>query len=138
MSAEGLLRAIVGTALAGLVLVAAACGGDDAEDPAEPAGPAPGEAQPYGSLDEVGDALGCKVQDVGTGGNAGLKAFGVCNLGRHNVDIYLTSQRGLWEHLADQFPSVLGPNWIVVCPTGPEAARLVHDELGGTLEIPKT
>ncbi|HEX2294400.1 MAG TPA: hypothetical protein VHN37_03740 [Actinomycetota bacterium] len=79
------------------------------------------------------------MEDVGTGGNPGLTAFGVCYVepGK-NVDIYMTSDRGAWEHLADQFPSVLGPNWIVVCPTGPAAAREVHDRIGGELVIPET
>ena len=131
------MRAWVAAALVVSALVAGACD-DDAAIPARSSeGPLP-EGRRYASLDEVGDALGCQVEDVGTGGNAGLAAFGVCHVAGDNVDVYLTSDRGLWEHLAEQFPSVLGPNWIIVCPTGAEAARRVHARLGGTLEIPAT
>ena len=124
------------TLVSALLLVA--CGGDDAGPPS----PTPGSASStgpggYGSLEEIADAFDCKdVQDVGTGGNAGLAAFGVCHIGRHNIDIYLTTARGQWEHLAAQFPSVLGPNYIIVCPTGAKAARIVHERLGGELRIP--
>jgi hypothetical protein len=128
----GLLRA---WALALLVAIAVtACSGDDSGRAAQPSGDG-GAA--YESLDEVVDAVGCKgFMDVGTGGNAGLEEFGVCNVGSANIDIYLTSQRGLWEHLADQFPSVLGPNWIIVSPSGVEGARVVRDRLGGELRLP--
>ena len=125
-----------------VALAAAACGGegdDRAAAPsttpsASPTAVAPGQ---YDTLQELADAFDCKdLQDVGTGGNAGLVAFGICRIGRHNIDIYLTSQRGLWEHLANQFSSVLGPNFVIVCPTGPKAARIVHERLGGDLRIP--
>lgn len=120
------MRVLGGAAAALIVGVAGSCGGG------------PGEGRRYASLAEVGRHLGCDVQDVGTGGNEGLEAFGVCYVRQgDNVDIYLTSDRRLWEHLAEDFPSVLGPNWIVVCPTGGDVARLVHDELGGTLALPE-
>ena len=126
-------------AWAAIVVLAAlvgACDGDDLGDAGQAAthGPA---AQRYASLEEVARAAGCKgLQDVGTGNNAGLKQFGICYVGRANIDIYLTSQRALWEHLADQFPSVIGPNWVIVSPSGAEGARVVHEKLGGELKIP--
>lgn len=127
-----------------VALAAAACGGEGDDGAGAPsttpsasptaAAPEPGQ---YDTLQELADAFDCKdLQDVGTGGNAGLVAFGICRIGRHNIDIYLTSQRGLWEHLANQFSSVLGPNFVIVCPTGPKAARIVHERLGGDLRIP--
>jgi hypothetical protein len=129
------LRVPAAGVLALVLALAPACEGDkrvlrhdDALIPAEP--------RRYETLAEVGRDLDCEVRDVGTGGNAGLSAFGVCDVGEDNVDIYLTSQRGLWEHIAEDFPSVIGPNWIVVCPTGPPAARRVHAKLGGRLVIP--
>jgi hypothetical protein len=112
-----------------------ACGGDGG-DGRSAGGPTPTPA-PFEAVEELAASMRCEdVQDVGTGGNAGLSAFGVCHIGRHNVDIYVTSDRAQWEHLAEQFPSVLGPGWIVVCPTGAKAARIVHDRLGGELRIP--
>jgi hypothetical protein len=118
-----------------VALLLAGCGGEEAGPPeAAPSSAAPGA---YESLEEIAAAFDCKdVQDVGTGGNAGLAAFGVCHIGRHNIDIYLTSVRTQWEHLAEQFPSVLGPNYVIVCPTGAKAARIVHERLGGELKIP--
>lgn len=130
--------------LMALALVAAACGGDDAAAPAAPSAapgtPSPSGTQAYDTLEELAAAFDCKdVQDVGTGsGNPGLSAFGICHIGRHNIDIYMTSDRGAWEHLAEQFPSVLGPSWIIVCPTGAKAARIVHARLGGELRIPRS
>ncbi len=126
------MRAAVAAAL--VLGLAPACD-DEAARPTRPE-TVRDEARRYETLAQVGRDLGCEVRDVGTGGNAGLTAFGVCSLGRDNVDVYLTSRRGLWEHLAEQFPSVLGPNWIVVCPTGAAAARRVHDRLGGKLALP--
>lgn len=117
-----------------LGLLAGACGGDEAAGPQ----PSPTGPQSFDSLQEAAAAFDCSdVRDVGTGGNAGLKAFGVCHIGRANIDIYLTTDRSLWEHIAEQFPAVLGPNWVIVCPTGPKAARIVHERLGGELKIPK-
>lgn len=87
----------------------------------------------YESLDEIADAIGCTdLQDVGTGGNAGLRAFGVCHLDGHNLDVYLVSDHS-WDHLKQQFHTVSGSGWIVVCPTGARAARLVHREIGGEI-----
>jgi hypothetical protein len=119
----------------GLCLVLAGCAGDD---------PAPGASTPeprggarYDSLEAIADAADCKgLQDLGTANNAGLEEFGICYVGSANIDIYLTSQRGLWEHLADQFPSVLGPNWVIVSPSGIEGARIIQERLGGELEVP--
>jgi hypothetical protein len=131
------VRAAVALAVAAALL--AACAGEDAAAPTTAPSPSasPGEAVPYDTLEEIAAAFGCEdLQDVGTGGNPGLEAFGVCHLGRANVDIYLTSARSAWEHIAEQFPSVLGPNYIVVCPTGAKVARKVHARLGGELKIP--
>lgn len=131
------VRALTLAVAAALTLTS--CMGGETAAP-EDGTPAPGASGglAYDSLEEIAAAFGCeKLQDVGTGGNQGLTAFGICYLGDDNIDIYMTSQRGLWEHLAAQFPSVLGPNWIIVCPTGAKAARLVHERLGGTLKIPK-
>lgn len=130
-------RAPVALALAAALLVG--CAGDEAAAPttAPSASASPGEAPRYETLEEIAEAFGCEdLQDVGTGGNPGLEAFGVCHLGRANVDIYLTSARSAWEHIAEQFPSVLGPNYIIVCPTGAKVAREVHERLGGELRIP--
>ena len=126
-----------GVALALTVAMAAAGCSEEAADP--PPTPAPATSSPGGaaSLEVLANAFGCEdLHDVGTGGNPGLAAFGVCHLGRHNIDIYLTTNRAQWEQLADQFPSVLGPNWIIVCPTGAKTARIVHERIGGTLKIP--
>lgn len=131
------VRTPVALALAAALLVA--CAGGDAAAPTAAPSPAVsrGEAPRYDTLEEIAAAFDCEdLQDVGTGGNPGLEAFGVCHLGRANVDIYLTSQRAAWEHIAEQFPSVLGPNYIIVCPTGAKVARKVHDRLGGELRIP--
>lgn len=125
-------------AVVAVVVLLGACGDDDSgvEGTTATRGPA---GERYESLEEVARAADCKgLQDVGTGNNAGLKQFGVCYVGSANVDIYLTSQRGYWEHLADQFPSVIGPNWVIVSPTGPEGARLIHERLGGELKVPPT
>lgn len=132
-------------ALALTFLVLAGCAVDEAAGPptratpvsVTPGTPAPAAPGTYETLDEIAAAFDCAdVQDVGTGGNPGLSAFGICHIRRHNIDIYMTTNRGQWEHLAEQFPSVLGPNWIIVCPTGAEAARIVHRRLGGELRIP--
>lgn len=91
----------------------------------------------YESLEDVARAADCKeLRDVGTANNPGLKQFGICHVGSANIDIYLTSQRALWEHIADQFPSVIGPNWVIVSPSGAEGARVIHERLGGELKIP--
>lgn len=123
-----------------LTLVAVAgCSAEEAAAPTATVTPAPATASParYETLDEIAAAFDCDdLQDIGTGGNPGLTSFGICRIGVDNFDIYMTSNRGQWEHIADQFPSVLGPDWIVVCPTGPKAARLVHERLGGELRIP--
>ena len=114
----------------------AACADDEPATPA-PTPAAAENALAYETLAEVAEAADCgKLQDIGTGGNPGLKAFGVCYVGSANVDIYLTSQRNLWEHLADQFPAVLGPNWVILSPSGGEGARVIHERLGGELKIP--
>ena len=126
-------------AWAALVLIGASLGACADDEPAAPAptAAAADDALAYETLAEVAEAADCgKLQDIGTGGNAGLKAFGVCYVGSANIDIYLTSQRNLWEHLADQFPAVLGPNWVILSPSGPEGARVIHERLGGELKIP--
>jgi len=132
------VRAALAVALT-LALPAVACSGDEAAAPAPSASASSPAAEDgrYETLEEIAAAFDCRdLQDVGTGGNQGLEAFGVCHVGRANVDIYLTSQRELWEHIAQQFPSVLGPNWIIVCPTGAKVAREVHERIGGELVIP--
>lgn len=124
-------------AVAGLLcLVLAGCSGDDSAPAAATPEPA---AVRYDSLEAVAEAADCtKLVDVGTGGNAGLEEFGVCYVGSANIDIYLTSQRGLWEHIGDQFPSVLGPNWVIVSPSGVEGALIIQERLGGELKLPPT
>ncbi len=118
-------------------LVLAGCSGDEPA-PAEPT-PEPAAGVRYDSLEAVAEAADCtKLVDVGTGGNAGLAEFGVCYVGSANIDIYLTTQRGLWEHLGDQFPSVLGPNWVIVSPSGVEGALIIQERLGGELKLPPT
>lgn len=130
-------------ALAALLLLAS-CGGEPA--PPEPAavsttlppnaGPAP-EPRPFETLEEVASAIGCTdLEDLGNGGNTGLRTQGVCYVGVHNVDVYLTSERKPWERIAQQFPSVFGPQWIVVTPTGPDAARYVQGRIGGRVVLP--
>ena len=135
--------------LAALVLaLLAACGGPSAEPSSEaavdptpsplvaPDGPPP-EPRRYETVQEAAAALGCSdLEDLGNGGNAGLRTQGVCHIGHRNFDIYLTSQRDLWEHIAAQFPSVFGPGWIVVSPTGEEGARYAQGMLGGDLALP--
>lgn len=82
-------------------------------------------------MDAIVDALGCsRFDDIGTGGNSGLRAFGTCFLGDANVDIYLTSD-GSWDHIVGTFPTVSGPGWIVVCTRGEDDARLVQSLIGG-------
>lgn len=99
-------------------------------------GPPP-KAKPYDSLTEIAAAFDCtKLEDLGNGGNVGLRTQGVCYVGFHNVDIYLTSDREPWERIAEQFPSVFGPQWIVVTPTGEGAARYVQSKIGGRLALP--
>ena len=121
-----------------LSLAAGCAAGDTGPLVPTPSGTASPSPARYETLEEIAAAFGCeKLQDVGTGENAGLTAFGICYVGRHNVDIYMTSNRGAWEHLADEFPSVLGPNWIVVCPTGAKAARIVQRRLDGELRVPR-
>lgn len=135
------MRAVAALGIA-LALLGASCSGDEPAAPTPAAAPSPTATGPggsvaYESLEEAAAAFDCEeVQDVGTGGNRGLEAFGVCHIGRANVDIYLTTERGLWEHIAQQYPSVLGPNWIIVCPTGAKVARTVHERIGGELVIP--
>lgn len=126
----------VSAAVCAAVLLSGCSGEPAPERPAAATpSPLPGE---YGSLEEIAAAFGCEdVHDVGTGGNPGLTAFGVCHIRRHNIDIYMVSDVGLWEHIAEQFPSVVGESWIIVCPTGAKAARIVHERLGGELRIPK-
>lgn len=125
----------VRAAAALLCLVLAGCSGDDPAPAASP--PEPDRGVSYDSLEAVAEAADCtKLQDIGTGGNAGLAEFGVCYVGSANIDIYLTTQRGLWEHLGDQFPSVLGPNWVIVSPSGIEGARIIQERLGGELKVP--
>ena len=120
-----------------LALLLGACDGDDPPDRAASPAQETRAGKTYGSLEEVAAAADCAgLQDVGTGNNAGLKEFGICHVGSANIDIYLTSQRGLWEHIADQFPSVIGPNWVIVSPSGAEGARVIHERLGGELKIP--
>lgn len=122
----------LGLLVAGVLV---ACSGDDPA-PAVAASPGP-VAEAFANLEEAAAAIGCDAyRDVGTGGNAGLEQFGVCNIGSANIDIYLTSQRNLWESLADQFPTVLGPNWVIVSPSTAEGARLIHERVGGELVIP--
>lgn len=127
------MRAGVGAVL--LCLALAACSGDEPAPAAPSAPPAAGSS--YDSLEAVAEAADCgNLRDVGTGNNAGLEEFGVCAIGSANIDIYLTSQRNLWEHLGDQFPSVLGPNWVIVSPSGVEGARIIQERLGGELKLP--
>ena len=94
------------------------------------------EAQRYGSLQEIARAFDCTgLKNVGTGGEVTIRAFGVCAVGRHNIDIYLV--RGTsFDYLLSQFAGVKGPGWVIVTPTGGEAARIVHERLGGRLAIP--
>ena len=114
-------------------LVLASCASDT-----EPSGTSPAESPPsapsrYETLEAIANDIGCTdLQNVGTGNNPGLREFGVCQLGPHNIDIYLISDPS-WNYLADEFDAVSGPGWIVVCPTGEKAANLVHAEIGGTL-----
>lgn len=133
------MRARTSMALALAAALLVGCAGEDAAAPtATPSpSPIPSEGVRYETLEQIAAAFDCEdLQDVGTGGNPGLEAFGVCHLGRANVDIYLTSARSAWEHIAEQFPSVLGPNYIIVCPTGAKVARKVHERMGGELRIP--
>lgn len=131
------VRALV-VAVAALALLAACDGG--AEEPlvaAPTPTPTPGEVRAYDGLEEIAEALDCKgLEDVGTANNPGLDEFGICYIGSANLDLYMTSQRGLWEHLSDLYPSVLGPNWIIVSPSGLEGARVVQERLGGELRVP--
>lgn len=123
----------VGAVAVLVALALGACGGDEAPGSE---GPPPGGAK-YDSLEEVAEAADCAdVEDVGTANNPGLEEFGICHVGRANIDIYLTSDRSAWEHLAEMFPSVLGPNWVIVSPSGAEGARAIHEKLGGELKIP--
>lgn len=119
-----------------LVFALAGCGDGDGRAQTEPS---PKTTVPGGfaTLEDAAAAFDCTdVRDIGTGGNPGLAAFGVCQIGRHNIDVYLTTDRSAWEHVAEEFPAVLGPNWVIVCPTGVKAARIVHDRIGGELRIP--
>ncbi len=127
----------VSGAVLSALLFTTGCSGEPAPERPAAATPSPSIPGEYGSLEEIAAAFGCEdVQDVGTGGNPGLTAFGVCHIGRHNIDIYMTSSVVQWEHIAEQFPSVVGESWIIVCPTGAKAARIVHERLGGDLRIP--
>jgi hypothetical protein len=135
---------IIGGSIVLGALLPASCASDPAS-PVAAATPAPSPSTDgprprpprFETLEAAAEAIGCPdVRDVGTGGNPGLRAFGVCNIGRDNIDIYLTSQRSLWENIAEQVPSVLGPGWIIVTPTGEKAARHVQSLVGGELRGP--
>ena len=86
------------------------------------------------TLESAFDAIDCTKRDstIGTGGNPGLRDFGVCYVGEHNIDIYLVSDQS-WEYILEQFPGVAGPGWVIVTPTGEEAARYVHGKVGGDI-----
>lgn len=121
----------------GVLAALGACDGGPGEPPVGVPSASPDEARAYEGLEEVAEAADCEgLEDLGTANNAGLDEFGICHIGSANLDIYLTSQRGLWEHLADLYPSVLGPNWIIVSPSGLEGARVVQERLGGELRVP--
>ena len=97
---------------------------------------APEEPKRYRSLEAIAQEIGCTdLEELGTGNNEGLKDFGVCYFGRHNIDIYLVSRMALWQDVAQQFTSVKGPGWIVVCPTGDEAALYVQGAIGGEVNL---
>ena len=131
---------IAGTILVAILLLVACSGsppddGEIAPSPSVPSGPP--EARSYSGLEEIAEAIGCEgVRDVGTGGNPGLSAFGICSLGRHNLDIYMVTDNS-WDNSFPDFPNVRGPGWMIVCPTGEKAARLVQNAIGGELRLPE-
>lgn len=142
---------MTGIAIIALAPLLPACAAESVEPPATVAttspptsspaavptqGPPP-QARRYKTLQEVADAIGCTdLEDLGTGGNAGLRAFGICNLGEHNIDIWLVTDSSWRSQLAADAAIVYGPGWIVTCPTGKEAAREVRRRVGGTVSIP--
>lgn len=110
--------------------------GRDEGAPIEAAEPSDDGPQRYDTLEAIARDIGCTdLEDVGTGGNAGLREFGVCMLSPHNLDLYLISDRS-WNYLTEDFDAVVGSGWIVVCPTGPRAAGRVHAAIGGKLTTP--
>ena len=114
-------------------LVLASCASDPSTGGTGAQTSSPSAPSRYETLEAIANDIGCTdLQNVGTGNNAGLREFGVCRLGPHNIDIYLISDPS-WNYLAEEFDAVSGPGWIVVCPTGEKAAKLVHAEIGGTL-----
>lgn len=98
--------------------------------------PRPGETlATFATFQDAAEAIGCtQRKEVGTGGNPGLRAFGICEIDGQNLDIYLIEEGAGWEYLANDFMSVKGPGWIVIGFTT-EVVRTVQDRIGGQLNL---
>lgn len=93
----------------------------------------------FKSAEALAAALGCASSDLGdvTKDHPTLRDFGVCHINGHNFDLWVIEYgTSDWEQVRNVgMASVKGPGWIVVTPTGDEAARYAHGKLGGDLRL---